>query len=123
MLNRRDLLTAIAAGGTVLALPRLGWADETAAAAPARTVVLLHLNGGNDGLNTVVPYKQRRYFSLRPSVGVDRGRGPTDQCAGDRHRGRRRRSEPNNSPESCATALRGHHCPPLSAHGPAHRFG
>ena len=73
MLNRRDLLTAIAAGGTVLALPRLGWADETAAAAPARTVVLLHLNGGNDGLNTVVPYKQRRYFSLRPSVGVDRG--------------------------------------------------
>jgi uncharacterized protein (DUF1501 family) len=35
--------------------------------------VFLHLNGGNDGLNTVIPYKDPRYRALRPSLAVDAG--------------------------------------------------
>ena len=35
--------------------------------------MLLHLNGGNDGLNTVIPYQDSRYPVLRPSLGIDRG--------------------------------------------------
>lgn len=35
-----------------------------------RVLVLIQLNGGNDGLNTVVPYRQDPYFSLRPTIGL-----------------------------------------------------
>ena len=73
-LNRRDFLGGAAALGGVLALPRLALGDEVARDAPRRTLVLLHLNGGNDGLNTVIPYTDPRYRTLRPSLAVDRGR-------------------------------------------------
>jgi uncharacterized protein (DUF1501 family) len=74
-LSRRDFLGAVTAGGTVLALPRWLRADDTKAggrapAPPRRTVILIHLNGGNDGLNTVIPYKDRRYPSLRPGLAI-----------------------------------------------------
>ena len=45
-------------------------------AAPAprwdRILVLVELNGGNDGLNTVVPYSNRTYYRLRPTLAVPR---------------------------------------------------
>lgn len=34
-----------------------------------RTLVLLHLSGGNDGLNTLVPYANPLYYELRPRLG------------------------------------------------------
>lgn len=71
--NRRQVLAGALALGGVLALPRLGIADEARKTSTGRTLVLLHLNGGNDGLNTVVPYKHPRYHVLRPSLGIDRG--------------------------------------------------
>lgn len=73
-LSRRDLLAAGAAAGGILALPRLAIGDETRTAAPRRTVVMLHLNGGNDGLNTVIPYKDKNYRRLRPGIAIDTGR-------------------------------------------------
>ncbi|WP_372365454.1 DUF1501 domain-containing protein [Candidatus Uabimicrobium sp. HlEnr_7] len=35
-----------------------------------RTLVLLELKGGNDGLNTVVPYSNEKYYDLRPQIAV-----------------------------------------------------
>lgn len=72
--SRRDVLTGALALGGVLALPRLAFADDTKRASTGRTLVFLHLNGGNDGLNTVVPYTDPRYRVLRPSLGIDRNR-------------------------------------------------
>jgi len=72
-LNRRDFMGGAVALGSVLALPRLGFGDGDKGAASRRTLVLLHLNGGNDGLNTVIPYKNPRYRTLRPSLAIDRG--------------------------------------------------
>ena len=39
--------------------------------AEERTLVVIHLNGGNDGLNTLVPYAQHSaYMGLRPTIGL-----------------------------------------------------
>jgi uncharacterized protein (DUF1501 family) len=35
-----------------------------------RTLVLIELRGGNDGLNTVVPFADPEYYKLRKSVGI-----------------------------------------------------
>ncbi len=48
-------------------------ASDAEAAAPGapRTLVIVQLAGGNDGLNTVVPYRDPAYARLRPSLKVD----------------------------------------------------
>jgi len=71
MLNRREFLQRGLAFGSVLALPRIGWAEGAAKAPGARTLVMLHLNGGNDGLNTVIPHADPLYRVLRPGLGVN----------------------------------------------------
>ena len=37
-----------------------------------RVLLLVELKGGNDGLNTVIPYADRQYRELRPGIGVAR---------------------------------------------------
>jgi uncharacterized protein (DUF1501 family) len=39
-----------------------------------RTLLLVELKGGNDGLNTLVPYADARYREVRPALGVARER-------------------------------------------------
>lgn len=73
ILNRRQFLGGAVAVGSVLALPRLALGDDATRGDPRRTLVYLHLNGGNDGLNTVIPWKHPRYRVLRPGLGIDRG--------------------------------------------------
>jgi len=36
-----------------------------------RVLVLLNLQGGNDGLNTVVPHGNQRYYQLRPGLAIE----------------------------------------------------
>jgi uncharacterized protein (DUF1501 family) len=47
-------------------------APRTALAAPSatRSLVLLRLYGGNDGLNTVIPYGTGAYYDIRPKLAV-----------------------------------------------------
>lgn len=37
-----------------------------------RILVVVQLSGGNDGLNTVIPYSNDRYYALRPTLGIAR---------------------------------------------------
>jgi uncharacterized protein (DUF1501 family) len=65
---------ARAIGGTVVAF---GNARVALAAAPAnanynRVLVLVELKGGNDGLNTLVPYADPAYYALRPKIAIKR---------------------------------------------------
>ncbi|MEQ1893727.1 MAG: DUF1501 domain-containing protein [Planctomycetota bacterium] len=65
MLSRRELLER----STLLAL-----APATSAfrprAADGRVLVVLQLDGGNDGLNTVVPYADELYHRFRPKLAL-----------------------------------------------------
>ncbi len=69
-LDRRQFLKGALAAGAVVAFPRWARADG-APPAGTGTIVLLHLVGGNDGLNTVVPYAHPRYRRLRPTLAVE----------------------------------------------------
>jgi uncharacterized protein (DUF1501 family) len=75
-ITRRDLLLKGLGFVTVSAMvPRFsvrgGRFEETIAAQPGRTLVILELMGGNDGLNTVVPYSDPQYPVVRSRIGVD----------------------------------------------------
>src|SRR5882762_1370984 len=37
---------------------------------PERILVVIELAGGNDGLNTIVPYGDRAYYYARPQLGI-----------------------------------------------------
>src|SRR5438309_12084455 len=72
---RRDLLRA-GFGSLVLGASDKLWRSpfwEQAAAAQAdrdgRILVIVELSGGNDGLNTVVPYGDDAYYRARPRIG------------------------------------------------------
>lgn len=62
---------AAAAGGTLGPLVTALHAHAAAPIGPRDGVlVLIMMDGGNDGLNTVIPYTNGRYFSLRPRIAV-----------------------------------------------------
>lgn len=58
-LNRTGLLLAAPDG----AVAGAGGRDET-------ILVVIQLGGGNDGLNTVIPHAQDRYYSARPTLAI-----------------------------------------------------
>ncbi len=76
--NRRNFLkSSLAAGGLVawgLNVP--AFLSRTALAAPTSDkpgakdtiLVVIELTGGNDGLNTVIPFKDENYAKLRPTL-------------------------------------------------------
>jgi uncharacterized protein (DUF1501 family) len=77
-ISRRDLLKKSLGYVTVSAIaPRFsispGWRSREilSAANPSRILVVLELMGGNDGLNTVVPYSDANYPKARSRIGVD----------------------------------------------------
>ncbi len=73
MLNRRQLLTHTLQGSSLLALSTMvpQFVSRTAAAAaPGKDniLVVLEMTGGNDGLNTVIPYADDLYHKARPTL-------------------------------------------------------
>lgn len=64
--------TEVVAGGTTDATPTAldGSAAATAQRPGARSLVVLQLSGGHDGLNAVIPYADGLYYQLRPQIGI-----------------------------------------------------
>jgi uncharacterized protein (DUF1501 family) len=79
-ISRRQLIKSSAATVAVgLAVPpwlaRMVWADgdtfnNTNASGATRTLVVVQLTGGNDGINTVIPYSNPAYRQNRPTLGI-----------------------------------------------------
>ncbi|WP_211251651.1 DUF1501 domain-containing protein [Andreprevotia chitinilytica] len=73
MMNRRDVLKLGAMAGLVALSPTVFAAALSGSdAKPGRLLILIELKGGNDGLNTVVPYANASYYALRPKIAVAR---------------------------------------------------
>jgi uncharacterized protein (DUF1501 family) len=74
MLNRRQFLTRTLAGSSLLAVGSIvpQFIARTALAAEAgakdTVLVIIEMTGGNDGLNTVIPYADDLYHKNRPTL-------------------------------------------------------
>ena len=73
MWNRREFLTQTLKGSSLVALSSMvpQFVSRTAqAAVPGKDTILvvLEMTGGNDGLNTVIPYADDLYHKARPTL-------------------------------------------------------
>jgi uncharacterized protein (DUF1501 family) len=74
-MNRREMLCAIGVGAVgVTRVPslfaRAAQAVAAQAGAQGKILVVLELSGGNDGLNTLVPYGDDAYYRHRPNLAI-----------------------------------------------------
>ena len=67
-MNRRQFFSAGLAGLAAVTAPRFSLAKD--GAGYGRLLILIELKGGNDALNTVVPYADPAYYALRPRIAV-----------------------------------------------------
>jgi uncharacterized protein (DUF1501 family) len=58
-------------------LERSVMAEVTTAAANKKKLVVLFQRGACDGLNVVVPYQEKNYYAMRPSIAI-----AAEGCAG-----------------------------------------
>ncbi|GAB4028332.1 DUF1501 domain-containing protein [Spirosoma koreense] len=75
-MNRRDFLkqSALTTAGTML-IPHFLKAYEAqmlgqVSAPSGKILVIVQLSGGNDGLNTVIPYRNDIYYRERPTIAI-----------------------------------------------------
>ena len=74
-MKRKEFITLSALGSTALLIP--GFIKSAAiskligeSGANGKKLVVIQMSGGNDGLNTIVPYKNDLYYKLRPSIAL-----------------------------------------------------
>lgn len=74
ILNRRRFLQVGSLASAAVMMPKFLKALERGHLAPPgnKVLVIIQLSGGNDGLNTVIPYRNDIYYKARPALGIKR---------------------------------------------------
>lgn len=71
-MKRRSFLKASALASTSLMIPSFlkGYNHRGQALRSGRKLVVVQLSGGNDGLNTIIPFKNDIYYQSRPGLAI-----------------------------------------------------
>lgn len=72
-MQRRNFIKAVmglAGANTFLSGSPLSWQINPAFAAEGKTLVVVFQRGGCDGLNSIIPYTESRYYDLRPTIAI-----------------------------------------------------
>lgn len=74
ILNRRRFLQVGSLASAAAMMPKFLKALEKGDLVPPgnKVLVVIQLSGGNDGLNTVIPYRNDIYYKMRPALGIKR---------------------------------------------------
>ncbi|RPE14012.1 DUF1501 domain-containing protein [Chitinophaga lutea] len=74
LIHRRRFLQVGSLASASLMLPKFLKAMEKGELVPPgnKVLVVVQLSGGNDGLNTVIPYRNDIYYKMRPTLGIKR---------------------------------------------------
>jgi uncharacterized protein (DUF1501 family) len=73
--DRRDFLRVGGSGAMALSMPFPGIFFNGTAPGKTNPLVVIYLRGGQDALNTIVPYGDPRYFEIRPTIAVPKKDG------------------------------------------------
>ncbi|MEM7181896.1 MAG: DUF1501 domain-containing protein [Spirochaetota bacterium] len=73
-MNRREFIQrSIILGGSIAFSPQLLWGTGNMKE-KQKVLLLLELKGGNDSLNTFIPYKDQHYYSNRPNIAIPKAK-------------------------------------------------
>ena len=73
-MNRRDFIKNSAFASTALMIPGFLSAQFPSLTKKGKRLVVIQLSGGNDGLNTVVPFRNDMYYKNRPILGIPKSK-------------------------------------------------
>lgn len=73
-MKRRNFIRQSALASSVFFVPSLVRAFEhmTADTLGLKKLVIIQMTGGNDGLNTIIPYTNDIYYRSRPNIAIQK---------------------------------------------------
>ena len=69
-ISRRNFIGLTLTSGFVALYDNEIFANSNSQKKKQKVLVLIEMRGGNDGLNTIIPYKNETYFSQRPNISI-----------------------------------------------------
>ena len=80
-LSRRNFLSITLTSGLIALYENKVFANSNFGTQKKKILILIEMRGGNDGLNTIIPYKNSIYFSQRPNISIKKSRKLNSELA------------------------------------------